>query len=66
MASMFLFGTEMDYVEEKLQSGFTFRNPNDDKRPLRAAANRSTSDLTARGLRCRCPHAARGVLPMIA
>jgi iron-sulfur cluster assembly protein len=28
-ASMFLFGTEMDYVEEKLQSGFTFRNPNE-------------------------------------
>jgi iron-sulfur cluster assembly protein len=28
-ASMFLFGTEMDYVEEKLQSGFVFRNPNE-------------------------------------
>jgi iron-sulfur cluster assembly protein len=28
-ASMFLFGTEMDFVEEKLQSGFTFRNPNE-------------------------------------
>ncbi len=28
-AAMFLFGTEMDYVEEKLQSGFVFRNPNE-------------------------------------
>lgn len=28
-ASMFVFGTEMDYVEEKLQSGFVFRNPNE-------------------------------------
>jgi iron-sulfur cluster assembly protein len=28
-ASMFLFATEMDYVEEKLQSGFVFRNPNE-------------------------------------
>jgi iron-sulfur cluster assembly protein len=28
-ASMFLFGTEMDFVEEKLQSGFVFRNPNE-------------------------------------
>ncbi len=28
-ASMFLFGTEMDYEEDKLQSGFTFRNPNE-------------------------------------
>ncbi len=28
-ASMFLIGTEMDYVEDKLQSGFTFRNPNE-------------------------------------
>jgi iron-sulfur cluster assembly protein len=28
-AAMFIFGTEMDYVEEKLQSGFVFRNPNE-------------------------------------
>jgi len=28
-ASMFIFGTEMDYVEEKLQTGFVFRNPNE-------------------------------------
>ena len=28
-ASMFLFGTEMDYVEDPLQSGFVFRNPNE-------------------------------------
>ncbi len=28
-AVMFILGTEMDYVEENLQSGFTFRNPNE-------------------------------------
>lgn len=28
-AMMFLLGTEMDYVEEKLSSGFTFKNPNE-------------------------------------
>jgi iron-sulfur cluster assembly protein len=28
-AAMFLIGTEMDYVEDKLQSGFTFKNPNE-------------------------------------
>ena len=28
-AVMFIIGTEMDYVEDKLQSGFTFRNPNE-------------------------------------
>lgn len=28
-AVMFLIGTEMDYVEEKLKSGFVFRNPNE-------------------------------------
>jgi iron-sulfur cluster assembly protein len=28
-ASMFLLGTEMDYVEDKLQSGFVFSNPNE-------------------------------------
>jgi iron-sulfur cluster assembly protein len=26
---MFILGTEMDYVEEQLQSGFVFRNPNE-------------------------------------
>ncbi|HTV45418.1 MAG TPA: iron-sulfur cluster assembly accessory protein [Stellaceae bacterium] len=28
-AVMFILGTEMDYIEEQLQSGFTFRNPNE-------------------------------------
>jgi iron-sulfur cluster assembly protein len=28
-AVMFVLGTEMDYIEEKLQCGFTFRNPNE-------------------------------------
>jgi iron-sulfur cluster assembly protein len=28
-AIMFILGTEMDYVEEQLQSGFVFRNPNE-------------------------------------
>lgn len=28
-AVMFLVGTEMDYVEEKLESGFRFNNPNE-------------------------------------
>jgi iron-sulfur cluster assembly protein len=28
-ASMFIFGTEMDFVVDKLQSGFVFRNPNE-------------------------------------
>jgi len=28
-AVMFILGTEMDYVEEQLQSGFAFRNPNE-------------------------------------
>jgi iron-sulfur cluster assembly protein len=28
-AVMFILGTEMDYVEDKLQSGFTFTNPNE-------------------------------------
>ena len=28
-AAMFILGTEMDYVEEKLQTGFVFRNPNE-------------------------------------
>ena len=27
-ASLFLIGTEMDYEEEKLKSGFVFKNPN--------------------------------------
>lgn len=31
-AVMFLIGTEMDYVEEKLKSGFTFVNPNEKAR----------------------------------
>jgi iron-sulfur cluster assembly protein len=28
-AVMFLIGTEMDYLEEDMESGFTFRNPNE-------------------------------------
>jgi iron-sulfur cluster assembly protein len=28
-ATMFIIGTEMDYVDDKLQSGFVFRNPNE-------------------------------------
>ena len=28
-ATMFLIGTEMDYVSDKLESGFTFKNPNE-------------------------------------
>ncbi len=28
-ATMFLIGSEMDFVQDKLQSGFTFRNPNE-------------------------------------
>jgi iron-sulfur cluster assembly accessory protein len=29
---MFLLGSEMDYVEDKLQSGFVFKNPNEKSR----------------------------------
>ena len=28
-ATMFILGTEMDYVEDKLEAGFVFRNPNE-------------------------------------
>lgn len=28
-ASMFIIGTEMDYVDGKLESGFVFKNPNE-------------------------------------
>ncbi len=28
-AALFLIGTEIDYVEDKLESGFVFRNPNE-------------------------------------
>jgi len=28
-AIMFVLGTEMDYVENKLESGFSFKNPNE-------------------------------------
>ena len=28
-ATMFILGSEMDYVEDKLESGFVFRNPNE-------------------------------------
>ncbi|MDJ0950257.1 MAG: iron-sulfur cluster assembly accessory protein [Alphaproteobacteria bacterium] len=29
LATMFILGTELDYVEDKLQSGFVFNNPNE-------------------------------------
>jgi iron-sulfur cluster assembly protein len=32
MATMYLVGAEMDYVEEKLRSGFVFNNPNEKSR----------------------------------
>lgn len=28
-AALFIFGTEIDYVEDKLKSGFVFKNPNE-------------------------------------
>ena len=28
-ATMFIIGTQMDFVEDKLESGFTFENPNE-------------------------------------
>jgi iron-sulfur cluster assembly protein len=28
-ATMFILGTEMDWVDDKLQAGFAFRNPNE-------------------------------------
>jgi iron-sulfur cluster assembly accessory protein len=31
-AVMFLVGTEMDYVEDKIESGFVFNNPNEKTR----------------------------------
>jgi iron-sulfur cluster assembly protein len=31
-ATMFLIGSEMDYAEDKFQSGFTFKNPNEKAR----------------------------------
>lgn len=31
-ATLFLIGSEMDYVEEKLRSGFVFNNPNETAR----------------------------------
>ncbi len=31
-AMMFLVGSEMDYVEGKLESGFQFKNPNEKSR----------------------------------
>ena len=32
MATMYLVGAEMDYVEDKLKSGFVFSNPNEKSR----------------------------------
>lgn len=32
MATMYLIGAEMDYVEDKLRSGFVFHNPNEKSR----------------------------------
>lgn len=31
-ATLYLLGSEMDYVEDRLQSGFVFRNPNEKAR----------------------------------
>jgi iron-sulfur cluster assembly protein len=31
-ATMFLIGTEMDYVDDKIQTGFVVRNPNEKAR----------------------------------
>ncbi len=31
-ATMFLIGSEMDYVEEQFQTGFVFKNPNESGR----------------------------------
>jgi iron-sulfur cluster assembly protein len=31
-ATMFLIGSEMDYADDKFQSGFTFKNPNEKAR----------------------------------
>ncbi len=31
-STMFLIGSQMDYVEDKLQSGFVFTNPNEKSR----------------------------------
>jgi len=31
-ATLYLIGSEMDYVEDKLQSGFVFHNPNEKAR----------------------------------
>jgi iron-sulfur cluster assembly protein len=28
-ATLYLIGTEMDYIEEKMKSGFVFKNPNE-------------------------------------
>lgn len=28
-ATLFILGTEMDFIEDKMQSGFTFNNPNE-------------------------------------
>ncbi|MDA1091048.1 MAG: iron-sulfur cluster assembly accessory protein [Proteobacteria bacterium] len=32
MATMYLVGAEMDYVEDKIKSGFVFSNPNEKSR----------------------------------
>jgi len=31
-AAMYLVGSELDYIEEKFQNGFVFRNPNEKSR----------------------------------
>ena len=54
-ASLFLIGTEMDYVEEKLKSGFVFRNP-EREGPLRLRRilpRLIGSWITSRGWGCR-------------
>ena len=54
-ASLFLIGTEMDYEEEKLKSGFVFRNP-EREGPLRLRRilpRLIGSWITSRGWDCR-------------
>ncbi len=29
LAMMYIFGSKMDYIEDKMQSGFVFENPNE-------------------------------------
>jgi iron-sulfur cluster assembly protein len=48
-AVMFILGTEMDYVEEKLESGFVFRNPNEKGRCGCGESSTFDGSLSLRG-----------------